>query len=430
MANHIGLSWLRHWAIALCLCFLSLPYATAQDEALRIEDFEGMPSALRIELGQRGSYAPSRLATLRFASDESLRISFDRLGDTPRELSYRIVGCQSDGSPSELSPIELLGNWTSRSIDNYRPSMGTAISYTHYQLEIGVRELGFKRSGRYAIEIYDTDEEETTILSIPLWVYKPWVGIEAKVLRPMPSPTSDKQQAIELCLALQRDKFGPHEGELSLEVIQNASLIGEVIRPTKVSSKTLERWCFKGYDAPLFWGNNEYFRIEHSERNATGIGIERSSLHEGIAYAYLYPNHDQRGEVYTSRDDRDGIQQLRSNQTSDYDHEGQYHLLTFRLKAEEVKDCDVVLEGEAFDCLPLRRRTLRYNPAAGEYRLTLPLKNGTQEYRYALRPKHAGEAFPLPIGGSHYETQNRYDIFVYLRGHDRNWQELIGIATL
>ena len=95
---------------------------------------------------------------------------------------------------------------------------------------------------------------------------------------------------------------------------------------------------------------------------------------------------------------------------------------------------------------------MKYDRSTGLYRLSMPLKQGSYNYQYVVRPaadagdseKSVGGNFESFSGGqrrsvasdaaliegNHYETVNEYHVYVYLRRPGSRADRLLGAATV
>lgn len=410
--------------LLLSIALLAMPYMWAEGRS----DYNGQIASVVVELiGRGGEPSPLRLPALQLGSSEALRISFDLLGEEQRPLVYRLRHTSHDAQPTDILPSEALEHWAEGDIQEVQASRGTAMPYVHYSLELSPERVGFRLSGRYELSIYPWGSEEA-ILTMPIYVYEGNVSTRLSLGR---SYLGDREatQALSLDLQMAGELSSARAEELYIELMQNASRTLPIVALTTPSERNNALWRYTGARAGVFAGGNEYRAIEHITRQAMGRGLEDSrSLADGLSLGRTLLETDRRGTTYTWSEDRNGIELIRSTHTPDARLEGEYHIIEFRLASPQALEGDVVLEGQAFEHIPLSGRTLRYDSRQGVYSLSLALKNGYQEYRYLLKP-HDGS--PLrSLDGDHYETSNRYDALIYYRGRGSRYERLLNLTTL
>lgn len=405
-------------------------FALVAIDAQDLDAYEGRLGAVQIyRLGTEA--VPQRMASLRLASGEVLRIGFDVFGSSSRDLYYRLSYRRSDGSEAELLRSEALSALEEYYIDNAQLSLGTAMPYVHYEFDLSEESLGFKYSGRYQVDIYEQGQEDKPIFCLPLYVYETVAKVEVQ-LKPSPKLTDrDKKQLVEVALSLPEDLAVAQPDELWLELRQNASSVGECVKLRQFGRRSPTMWYYEGAYAALFWGSNEYWSVEHLMRSAQGLGIQSRHNEGALECMSLYEQSQAQGQSYIARHDYDGLELIRSREPGiSVSTEGEYHIATFRLRAEEQSAYDLLLEGQAFDYLPLERKRLIYDRASACYQIDIPLKNGYQEYRYALVPKDPKQSYPEPIIGSHYATSNSYQVLVYYKPWGAKAERLLALFGL
>jgi hypothetical protein len=70
---------------------------------------------------------------------------------------------------------------------------------------------------------------------------------------------------------------------------------------------------------------------------------------------------------------------------------------------------------------------MRYDSSRQEYHASALLKQGWYDYQYMVRSK---ELPPYQLEGSHFQTENTYEILVYYRPFKPNADLLIGYVRL
>jgi len=70
-----------------------------------------------------------------------------------------------------------------------------------------------------------------------------------------------------------------------------------------------------------------------------------------------------------------------------------------------------------------------FDTARGKFAASLFLKQGVYDYTYVWTNK-AGKANDTALEGSHFETENDYQLLVYYRPPSARWEELIGYKVL
>jgi hypothetical protein len=99
----------------------------------------------------------------------------------------------------------------------------------------------------------------------------------------------------------------------------------------------------------------------------------------------------------------------------------------FTLASPEPVDGDVYLSGAFTNWSFIREYKMNYDATRREYRGTAFLKQGWYDYQYVVK---SATLPPYHFEGSHYETENNYEVFVYYRAFQPQADLLIGYITL
>jgi hypothetical protein len=73
--------------------------------------------------------------------------------------------------------------------------------------------------------------------------------------------------------------------------------------------------------------------------------------------------------------------------------------------------------------------TLVYDPKKRMYSTSLLLKQGWYDYQFAYATRDGSFDFES-LEGSHFQTENEYEVFVYFRGLGSRYDQLVGYVYL
>ncbi len=86
--------------------------------------------------------------------DEKLLLSFDDLDADGKEYMFTIVHCDANWKPSDLEQYEYIDGYYEDYIYEFRYSVNTIVSYTHYELVFPTDDLKPKLSGNYMMKVF------------------------------------------------------------------------------------------------------------------------------------------------------------------------------------------------------------------------------------------------------------------------------------
>lgn len=369
-----------------------------------------------------------RMPILKLAENGKLLISFDLLDSSGARLSYSLRHCNADGSDSDLSVGEAFRGISSGILADFQPSLTTGISYQHYELTLPNERVDFAVSGRFALSVYSEDKE---LFSIPIYVYE---DVGTMTLRQEDAFTSVADKMHQTIA----QEVGASQGlrlnlgdDLKIYTYQNESNLIPYAVQSKPTTMTWDKWIYERSGAAVFWAGNGYKYIEHYYNNPQSYGIEMvkgDTLQTSplvLSQPAIFSTETKWGGLDIVRQ-REGIGSDRLSAT-----QAEYQLVRFCLMADEELEGDLLLEGAAFDYLPNECKRMVYDAGQKSYTLTIPLKEGYQEYRYMLIPRDKEQYKERePIDGSFYETPNSYRSLLYRRQAGDRYDHLLLVQSL
>lgn len=376
-------------------------------------------SLYRLSAEGLGAVIAPRIATipLHGGGEGSVRIAFDRLSSDNGNIAYRIRHCSPEGTSEVLAHEASLVGFSEGNIYGGEQSYGTAIDYIHYELSLPNQDWQPRYSGRYVLEVYAEETPDKVLFSKDLYVYESLIAPEIQTSPDSPHGARGKYQYLNIRLSLPESLRSIRPDELTLLVYQNASTTIAPLRLSRPSAMRGNSWHYHKEDEARFLAGSEYLRIEHTDKRGYGQGIERRERDTLITPTIIA----NREAAYHFVEDRNGIALIRSTDVHEVATEGEYHWVRFAVEAPKGEE--IYLDGEAFEYLPREARKLRYQgEATGLYTLTLPLKNGYQEYRYV-------DAKGQDIRGDHHETSNEYTVLAFYKAPTERYTRLIGISS-
>jgi hypothetical protein len=160
--------------------------------------------------------------------------------------------------------------------------------------------------------------------------------------------------------------------------------------------------------------------VEYPGRNVESVDKTSEPMQ-----AFIFKDKSHQGEAYSQYNDINGNFQIDNLDFRDLSA-ANYLDVHFSLASPEI-DGDVYLQG-AFTMWNLNdQNKMTYNQATKEYQGSALLKQGWYDYQYVVKSKSLP---PLYFEGSHFQTENVYEIFVYYKPFQPRADLLIGYALL
>lgn len=383
-------------------------------------------ASLKIE----GSGGAMSLPIMQLGQDEGPVLSFDELSASRRYLRARLVHCNADWEPSALADADFTDGFNSAEITDYGYSTATAMPYVNYCFRIGSDGLRPTASGNYLIIVSDADDaSDAPLLQARFCVAAADASIDASV-----SPITDrgargKWQQLEMSVSV------PDGGgvDATRHVRTLVERVGDENATAAVeahpSGMMPGRLSYEHRPELIFAGGNEWRRFETVDMPRPGMHVDSIRADGTTYHAYLTPDRRRDASPYDYTRTQQGRFVVRRGGASESDLAADYATVHFTLRMPRLIDAEVALDGEFAASFPADYLRMHYDSAAGAYRLALPLKQGSYNYRYVALPR-GGSPEPSALEGNHYQTANIYLIKTFVRTPADRADRLVAVALV
>lgn len=360
---------------------------------------------------------------------EELLLGFDDLRGGSRNLSYSVVHCNSDWTPSSISSIEYLESFSEDRITDYRFSYNTYQKYTHYQLRLPNFAVRPKLSGNYLLKVFEDGDPNKLLISRRFYILQQKVGLHAEVA---PSPSvahRDSNQKINFTVAHPALNIQNAYQEIKAVVLQNAR---------QASAKTTNRPLFirnaqlvySDNSSNDFAGGNEFHRFDTRSFRYKSDGVYAIQL-DSIYQVALFADEDRNRQTYAHQFDENGSFFTINQDGSDARYDGDYANISFVLKAEKPNDegfAYVVGKFNGYQKNAANRMV--YDENSKTFILNSLVKQGVVDYRYVWAGEKGNILDTSAFEGSYYQTENDYQILIYYRAPGARYDQLIAFTQL
>ena len=359
-----------------------------------------------------------------------LCVSFDEMGDERSYLRYRLVHCNADWQPSSLMDSEVLPSFNEAEVSDFAFSSGVFRRYVNYRVCLPNDDMRPLVSGNYLLQVYREDDPDTVVLQARFTVCEDTVRLTGSA-----SSVTDRGSAGEyqqLSLEINTGSYridNPHE-DLIITVEQNGLDVTPQapVRPLRTEPGKL---IYEHNAGLIFPAGNEFRRFETVRTDYAGMHVA-SNRYEGDGYtATLEKDSERATRPYSFDRTQAGRFKVDDYDSTDPDLGADYVQTIFTLDFPQVTNGEILLDGEFARPLSDEERRMNYDPATGLYSASLPLKQGSYNYRYVARSNTPGARPDLAlVEGNHFQTANEYVVRVYHRAPGSRYDRLIGSVVI
>ncbi len=419
--------------LLILLCFLagctpltqSTQNSGSNPKTMRFTDFAYEPQirtiVVRPGFNDPQTYLEPAVTRL---GDANLLLEFDDLRDQ-RDTNYaRIIHCNYDLTRSNLMDLDFLPDFNEFPINNFEFSVDTHIPYVHYWLTLPAVKL----PGNYLVVVHRGTDKSDIILTKRFMVYDSRITFENERNLIGAGNIAALNQQINFTLNYQHlDIINPLES-IKVAIRQNRRWdnMATDLKPSFVREieKQLEYRFFES--GKMFKGGNEFRFFDLRSLNHPGRNVARVNTSVNPYEVFIERDKSRADEVYSQLPDFNGGF-IPDN--LDYPDPAftNYAFVNFTLAAPQPYPGNVYVAG-AFNYWNLNDETrMKYESARRSYLSRILLKQGWYDYQYLVQ---SPDVAPYMLEGSHYETENFYEILVYYRPFQPQADLLIGYVRL
>lgn len=358
-----------------------------------------------------------------FNNQDNYFLSFDDLSLKYTNYSLRIIHCQADWTPSNLSDIEYLSDFNDIPLRESQNSMGTKIPYIHYQIALPKTRI----SGNFIAQVYVNRNKKDTVLTKRFSVYQTELQIAAKISFAKRNEYRLSHQSIELTLSYPDQLLLSDEDNLSIVLRKNSNTTNLLTHLPKPQVNGYERkLTYLFFDNEnIIPGGNEYRMVDIRSTQQKLSFVSNIQAFESYSLITTHPETPQGNYSYTQKMDMNGGIVLENYENPENILLADYVWCQFIFKSRKWEDEEIYIQ--IADRLFEKRQDqlMVYDEAKGIYYKKLLLKQGIYNYQYLSNNLQNNS-----LEGNYSQTENQYDILVYFRKPGQRFDSLIGFQRI
>lgn len=354
-------------------------------------------------------------------------ISLDLLAEDVTYLDYKIVHCDANWMPSQLSDLEYLDGMNYQHADDYAYSTNTFAHYVNYRVLLPNEQVQFTKSGNYVV-LFTPENSGRVVAQACFSVTERKVEVAANATSRTDLGYNDIYQQVEFVIAHPYFPIQSPFNDLKVVVSQNGRHDNEVMvtRPLRIVSNEI---YFEHNRDLIFEAGNEYRRFETVSVTYPGMNVVGYEYYEPYYHALLNTDFPRCDMSYIFDQTQHGRYVVRESNAEDSNLEADYLATHFTLATDKLIGGNVYIDGELTHHIYDENSVMTYNEQTQQYESVILLKQGSYNYMYVFVPDGSKRANTVYTEGNYYPTVNEYLIKVYHRPPGSRYDRLIGTAV-
>lgn len=411
------------------LGFLSIFFLVTENSFSQVlEDKVYSEHIHSVRLFPQGIQQDSQLdaPVISLSDSKSLVLLFDDIAYDPEQYSAKLIHCDADWKQSSLRNNDFSINFNEYNIQDYSYSVNTRIPYIHYAFTVP----RVTKSGNYVLKVYRNRNEEDVILTRRFMVYEELFTVGASIVPP--TETEDRRALQQVNVVLNYSKVDLIDPTTQVKVVirqnQRWDNVKFLTKPTFLnqSSNSIRYEPFDG--SSTFRAGNEFRFVDLRFIRATGVNIAEVKVEETVIFASTLVDIPRPGGVYSQYLDLNGQYIVYTNDRpgGNPEVESEYIYTNFYFQEDSGRDIRMLGALTAWGKSPESKMV--YDPKSGLYSTSILLKQGWYDYQFGVLTEDGFDTDRTE--GSHFETENEYEILVYYRALGSRYEQLVGYVYL
>lgn len=352
--------------------------------------------------------------------NQNLLLEFDDLQAERSNYYIKLIHCNQDWTKSMLMDLDFLSDYNEFPINEYDLSSNVSIAYVHYFFQVPTVKL----PGNYLLVAYRENDEKDILLSRRFMIYSNQVSIfQDDQLQGNNRLWATNQQLNFKVNYSRLDVVNPLESvHAVIRQNQRWDNVRLNVKPSFIREDKRElEYRFFDQDNQ-FMAGNEFRFVDFRSLNYPGQNTGRMDRSERPFHLFVQTDKSREDQVYALFQDLNGNFVIENQDVRNAPLSGDYLFVTFTLAAPPVNG-QVYVIGAMNNWSRSDDSRMTFRKDKNVYEATLLLKQGLYNYQYWVE---SSKENGFKLEGSHFETENIYEIYIYYRPFRPNADLLVG----
>jgi hypothetical protein len=341
---------------------------------------------------------------------QNLVLEFDDIQESRNNYYVRFIHCNADWSKSSLLDLDFMTQYNEFNITDYEFSNNTFLPFVHYRFAVPRVKL----PGNYLLMVYRDSDKSDIILTARIMIFDNQVSLV---------PNSNLVGNSALNATNQQINFTVDYGDLQ---------VFNAMDNFKVTIRQNQRWDnarynvkpsfvredigeleYRFFDQDKQWlAGNEFRFVDFRSLVSPGRNTARIDKTVKPFVLKVAEDRSRDGQAYSQYQDLDGNFAIENLDYIEPALSCQYIFVDFTLRVDPLKDGEVYVVGNYNHFARTEENRMKWNKANSAYETTIVLKQGWYDYTYYVDSPTLPATY---FEGSHYQTENFYDVFIYYK---------------
>jgi hypothetical protein len=397
---------------------------SAQAQVLEDRVFADHVFSARVfpEDGQISSTIDAPVVSLQ--DSKRLVLLFDDLAYDPELYTAKLIHCNADWQKSGLRDNDFLGTFNQFNVEDYNYSVNTRVPYIHYRFVVPQ----VTKSGNYILKVYKNRDESQVLMTKRFMVYESLLNVGAGLVPPTQSEERSTLQQLNVAVNYSQTEVIDPSTQIQVIIRQNQrwDTAKRLVKPTFLNqnSKLIRYESFDGENT--FRAGNEFRFIDLRFIRATGVNIASIKVEEAAIYAESNISIPRPTEPYSQYLDLNGQYVILTNDRPGGNPEVESEYILTNIYYRDSPGKDIYLVGALTSWGKSPEGKMKWDARKNVYFTEILLKQGWYDFQFAEKSQNGLDSYA--IEGSHFQTENEYEVFVYFRNLGSRYDQLAGYA--